>query len=246
MTNKRTGLLGIALVLALVLLLLAPAAAHHKSGHENGGGPEASETGMTEDNDTNDNDTPNNVEDEGDNAHPSGNDRSIEHGHSGNQGSSTSDPDDDTRGPERTNGGVDKADGPGGADLADQDGNNGCGNDDDFEDDNEGWCSKRQTNTPNTPEVPPTIPENPDTPNIKDDDDRTKPKADRPIRDEVLTLNITPDGPGETAALAPRSARSSTTLPMTGSGVAPFLLAAIGLIVVGMAMVSLRRGGSRA
>ena len=31
-------------------------------------------------------------------------------------------------------------DGSGGVDKLDQDGNNGCGNDDDFEDDNEGWC----------------------------------------------------------------------------------------------------------
>src|SRR5687767_9756800 len=47
----------------------------------------------TEDTDTNDG-TENNVSDDGDNAHPSGNDRSIESGGSGNQGSSTSSPDD--------------------------------------------------------------------------------------------------------------------------------------------------------
>ncbi|MBW3659674.1 MAG: hypothetical protein KY457_13620 [Actinobacteria bacterium] len=96
----------------------------------------------TEDNDTNDGDTPNNVADDGDNAHPSGQDRSVEHGQSGNQGNAQSDPDDDGRGPDRSNGGVDQPNGEGGVDKADQDGNNGCGNDDDFEDDNEGWCGR--------------------------------------------------------------------------------------------------------
>jgi hypothetical protein len=88
----------------------------------------------TEDDDTNDGGTPNNVADDGDNRHPSGKDRSVEHGGSGNQGKSASDPDG------MTNGGADKPNGPGGIDKADQDGNNGCGNDDDFEDDNNGNC----------------------------------------------------------------------------------------------------------
>jgi len=79
--------------------------------------------------------------DEGDNEHPSGKDRSIEHGKSTAQGKAKSDPDDDTRGPERSNNGPDKQPkGAGGVDKEDQDNNNGCGNDDDFEDDNEGWC----------------------------------------------------------------------------------------------------------
>lgn len=79
--------------------------------------------------------------DEGDNAHPSGKDRSVEHGGSVTQGKAASDPDDDSRGPERTNNGPDKQiDGAGGVDREDQDNNNGCGNDDDFEDDNEGLC----------------------------------------------------------------------------------------------------------
>ena len=98
---------------------------------------------VTEDGDTNDGGTANNVVDDGDNRHPSGKDRSVEHGGSGNQGAAQHDPDDDGRGPDRSNGGIDQPDGPGGEDLADQDGNNGCGNDDDFEDDNEGWCGKR-------------------------------------------------------------------------------------------------------
>ena len=99
-------------------------------------------TSKTEDNDSNDGNTANNISDEGDNKHPSGKDRSVEKGKSGNQGNSKSDPDDDGHGPDRSNGGPDKPDGSGGVDKADQDGNNGCGNDDDFEDDNEGWCGK--------------------------------------------------------------------------------------------------------
>ena len=109
------------------------------------------ETTYTEDNDTNDGGTGEDVADDGDNYHPSGKDRSVESGSSTanpNQGKSESDPDDDGRGPDRTNGGYDKPNGTGGLDKADQDGNNGCGNDDDFEDDNEGWCGKRPEPAP--------------------------------------------------------------------------------------------------
>jgi|GEM_PF-2060949 len=86
--------------------------------------------------------------DAGDNRHPSGKDRSVENGGSGNQGKSESNPD-DSKGPMRYEGvqGDDKPGGPGGTDLADQDGNNGCGNDDDFNDDNNGWCGRpKKTN----------------------------------------------------------------------------------------------------
>jgi hypothetical protein len=77
------------------------------------------------------------VADAGDNRHPSGKDRSVENGGSGNQGNSSSDPDGND------NGGADKPNGSGGTDKADQDGNNGCGNDDDFEDDNNGNCGPK-------------------------------------------------------------------------------------------------------
>ena len=148
MTKTRAALLGIAAPLAFALLLLvaAPGAAHHKSAHSKGKGKGKNHKAgarLTEDNDTNDNGTRNNIVDGGDNRHPSGKDKSVENGGSGNQGNSSSDPDDDGRGPDRSNGGADKPDGPGGVDLADQDGNNGCGNDDDFEDDNEGWCGHK-------------------------------------------------------------------------------------------------------
>lgn len=143
-------------IIASLVVAVAPAWAHHKDGHDNGGGHSSSErdgdgdadsdsdTAYTEDNDTNDGNTPNNVPDEGDNQHPSGKDRSVENGGSGTQGKSESNPD-DTNGPRRCEGqcgSPDKPNGMGGEDLADQDGNNGCGNDDDFDDDNNGWCGK--------------------------------------------------------------------------------------------------------
>ena len=81
--------------------------------------------------------------DSGDNLHPSGKDRSVEPGRSLTQGKSKSDPDDNNKGPERSNGKSDKPGSVGGLDKLDQDGNNGCGKDDDFEDDNEGWCGQK-------------------------------------------------------------------------------------------------------
>jgi len=118
---------------------------HGKNSDHDGDADADSNTAYTEDNDTNDGGTPNNVSDDGDNRHPSGKDRSVENGKSGNQGKSESNPD-DSKGPMRYEGaqGDDKPNGPGGTDLADQDGNNGCGNDDDFDDDNNGWCGKPQ------------------------------------------------------------------------------------------------------
>ena len=157
------ALLSALTVLALLLLMAAPAGAAHNESHDksktkeerqadtdsdseesdhDGDADGDSDTEYTEDNDTNDGDAED-VADDDDNRHPSGKDRSVESGDptsNPNQGKAESDPDDDTRGPDRTNGGPDKPNGSGGFDLADQDGNNGCGNDDDFEDDNEGWC----------------------------------------------------------------------------------------------------------
>jgi hypothetical protein len=117
---KRVGILAITVALALGLLAL-PASAHHLEQN-------CPEVGVD------------------DNMHPSGKDRSCESGGSGTQGKASSDPDDNGKGPERTNGRSDKLNGNGGVDHADQDGNTGCGNDDDFEDDNEGWCGKKRRN----------------------------------------------------------------------------------------------------
>ena len=166
---RRTSSLSIfAALFALIMAFWAPAAlAHHKDDHNNGGknsvardgdgdADSDSNTAYTEDNDTNDDSTPNNVSDDGDNAHPSGKDRSVENGGSGNQGKSESHPD-DSKGPMRYEGelGADKPNGPGGTDLADQDGNNGCGNDDDFDDDNNGWCGKPKDRVKDSKTPPP-------------------------------------------------------------------------------------------
>lgn len=136
-TIWRAVIFGVAVTLGVTVMGGVASAAPST---ERGKGSDQTIT-VTEDNDTNDN-TRNNVADDGDNAHPSGKDRSVEHGGSGNQGKASHDPDDDGHGPDRSNGGADHPGADGGVDLADQDGNNGCGNDDDFEDDNEGWCGK--------------------------------------------------------------------------------------------------------
>ena len=218
------------LTAAALVSLAAPALAHHKPDHQ-GGPSNASQAGgtvVTEDNDIDG--FPNTPDPAGDtdNQHPSGKDRSSESGGSGNQGKSGSDPDGNT------NGGADKPGGTGGVDQLDQDGNNGCGNDDDFEDDNEGHCSGAPV--PPTTDKPPT---KPTPPGKVDDDDVTHPKPERTIPDEVLGL--TPDGGLPEVAVAAPAADRPSTLPMTGSSVATVLLAGLGLIVLGSSMVMVRR-----
>jgi len=131
--------MGVLLIMAYGWATPAAAVGNHGSSGPGRPPPRGPAHGPTENNDHNDNGTPNNVPDAGDNRHPSGNDRSVEHGQSGNQGNTHADPDG------AANGGVDQPDGAGGVDLADQDGNNGCGNDDDFEDDNKGRCGRQAT-----------------------------------------------------------------------------------------------------
>ncbi|HJR44721.1 MAG TPA: hypothetical protein VJ927_03895 [Actinomycetota bacterium] len=128
-----------------------PQETNHGAGADNDGDADSDPNTAHEDDHT--------TADEGDNAHPSGKDRSVENGGSGNQGRSESNPD-DSKGPMRYEGtqGDDKPAGPGGTDLADQDGNNGCGNDDDFDDDNNGWCGKPVRTT--TPPTPPQVDDN--------------------------------------------------------------------------------------
>ncbi|MFY9588232.1 MAG: hypothetical protein WAT66_12335 [Actinomycetota bacterium] len=67
------------------------------------------------------------------------------------QGHAPSDPD------FNGNGGIDKPGQTGGF-SADRDGNNGCGNDDDREDDNNGWCGKRPKEVSEQPPSPPSGP----------------------------------------------------------------------------------------
>ncbi len=159
-----TVMTAVAALMAL-MLLATPALAHHRDDHtqgpseretgadqsnagddedaddSKGSKPSSSEETTTEDNDDDGVSNTPDPEGDADNKHPSGKDKHAEAGGSGNQGKATSDhPDDDGRGPDRSNGGVDQPGGSGGVDQLDQDGNNGCGNDDDFEDDNEGLC----------------------------------------------------------------------------------------------------------
>lgn len=135
------------LVGAMALLSLMALPAHAKMDHDGDADSDES-TSYTEETDTNDG-SDGSVDETTDNMHPSGKDRSVEPGKSGNQGKSESNPD-DSKGPMRYEGdlGDDKPQGPGGEDLADQDGNNGCGNDDDFDDDNNGWCGKPRSTEP--------------------------------------------------------------------------------------------------
>ena len=166
--KKPNGLLISGLISALASLAIvavAPGLAgpdnagnDRKAGYEeNSSTPQETNQGKGADNDGDADSDPNTAyeddhttADSGDNAHPSGKDRSVENGGSGNQGKAESNPD-DSKGPMRYEGtqGDDKPAGPGGTDLDDQDGNNGCGQDDDFNDDNNGWCGKpRSTSTP--------------------------------------------------------------------------------------------------
>ncbi len=269
-------------VMTLVLLVVAaPSWAHHKAGHSQGGGKASSAgkpasagkssgggggstsgSGYTEDNDTNDNNTPNNVADAGDNAHPSGKDKSVEPGNSGNQGNSSSDPDDDGRGPDRSNGGPDKPNGSGGVDLADQDGNNGCGNDDDFEDDNEGWCGKPKDATPKGKGPEDKAPEDEvgSDDEVAQDDEVLERVFTRVVGlfdldakgdDSVLGKDITRTAQSDVEAAdeittddssqalareatAPEADDETGTLPFTGASVMTFVLIGVGLVIAGL------------
>jgi hypothetical protein len=278
-TRRPTGsyLTAILSVIALVALMATPALAHHNDGHDNGPGSSNdrsdstasdhdgdadsdSNTAYTEDNDTNDGGTPNNVADEGDNAHPSGKDRSVEHGGSNNQGKSESNPD-DSKGPMRYEGalGDDKPNGPGGTDLADQDGNNGCGNDDDFDDDNNGWCGKPKTTTPAPApsvapvpsvapavEVAPAAVEGKVCPKDTDFAGRPMERFEDCNDDDVLGVLIqkaTPKvlgGPPVQVASAGTSAAKGAVLPFTGGDVTIFLALGLALIAIGALTLKVR------
>jgi hypothetical protein len=206
----------------------------------NGGIPKSDNDGdgnsnpgqITEDNDQTDEHNPpvgNNIVDDGDNAHPSGKDRSVEHD-SGNQGNSESNPD-DTNGPQRCEGSCgdpDKPDGWGGEDLNDQDGNNGCGNDDDFDDDNNGNCGN-QEGPPSPPPPPPPPPED----NVGGGGDVIlpnvifrHPKPDTIVRGKQIVFHPRP----------PLQAQ----LPLTGVALAPLLVLGLGLVTGGAALSAIR------
>ena len=246
----------ITLLLALIaslVLAVAPAWAHHKDGHDNGGG-QSSGQGNEDDDGIPDDNT--------DNQHPSGNDRETNDGPTDDeQGSSSSDPDDDGRGPDRSNGGPDKNGGTGGENLEDQDGNNGCGNDDDFEDDNEGWCGKPPTQVQGTQQTSDektceeimgsreacdddvlgshdekTCVELMGSEEACDEDDDALGGVIRreanPTGDDVLGVRFgATTAPGAPAVAAETVASPGEVLPFTGAGLVPF--AAFGLALIG-------------
>ncbi len=249
----------ISAIFALMVLTIVPAYAHHKDGHDNGGGKNES-TEQTSDHDGDADSDPNTAQEDShadepdatpsDNRHPSGKDRSGESGGSGNQGKAESNPD-DSKGPMRYEGGLgdDKPGGPGGTDRDDQDGNNGCGNDDDFDDDNNGHCGK---------------PADQPTPNTDDDEDEvigeviTGPcDKDGDMANGVQACDsaIQPSRPDEvdsergSEVLGIRAVRAAgravvggvrathavmaSALPFTGGAVTPYLLVGFALILSG-------------
>jgi hypothetical protein len=243
-TSKITAVAALALLMGLFLAM--PASAHHRANHSGGSGADTRElpasvsekgakandaasdkdgdadsdasTAFTEDTDSDG--VANNIADEGDNAHPSGKDRSVENGSSGNQGKAESKPDQNGKGPERDNRGTDKANGPGGADIHDQDGNNGCGNDDDFDDDNEGWCGGKNKGDNPPKDNPPK--DNPP----KDNPPKDNPPKDNPPKDNPP--GNTPPGSTPPGSTPPGSTPPSTTV--VGS-TTPATEAVLGVIV---------------
>lgn len=176
--------------------------------------------------------------DEGDNRHPSGRDRSEEHGKSGTQGKAKSDPDGDSN----ASGGLsgeDKQGFDGGVDKGDQDNNNGCGNDDDFEDDNNGRCLGKAglalgpTVTPAPTAVPTAMP----TPTVTVVPTSTPAPTPTPTSAPAPTPTSTPATSGQVL---------SGSLPPTGKlseGVA-VVLQALGLGIIGVVLL-LKAGGWR-
>ncbi|HYH28241.1 MAG TPA: hypothetical protein VEA19_05650 [Actinomycetota bacterium] len=225
MTKRlAAGILG----LTAALLLVAPASAGHKASH----GGSQTPASVTEDDDSDG--VKNNIPDDGDNAHPSGKDRSVEHGGSRDQGSSKSEPDQDGKGPERDTKGTDKPGGTGGADIYDQDGNNGCGNDDDFDDDNEGHCRRNRGSVPGDP-VLPTLP--------KQDPPALNPPS--VIPPEVLGGTLRRPGAqvlGITISREGAAARVEA-LAFTGGEVEALLAGALLLLITGATLLVLTRRG---
>ena len=266
MARRFTSVFAVmAALFALLLMVSAPALAHHNDGHDggkstsdernrtgdkDGDADSDSNTAYTEDNDNDG--VKNNVSDDDDTAHPSGKDRSTENGGSGNQGKSESTPDQDGHGPERDFEGTDKPNGAGGVDKEDQDGNNGCGNDDDFEDDNEGWCGQKPKKSKT--EVKAAKTEKPC------DADHTM-KGVQPCEDDEVAAaaDMLPAAPSETvlglrvaqkpavkaAKIAPAQVRGARVrggvLPFTGASIAVFLFIALGLVTAGYLMLKARR-----
>ena len=253
----------LAAVFALLLATAIPAVAHHKGGHENGTARTSDERSKVGSDSTS---TP---DDNDDNFHPSGKDRETNNGSTDDeQGKSGSTPDQDGHGPERDYNGTDKPGEAGGMDTDDQDGNNGCGNDDDFEDDNEGWCGNKPGKDDEVESDDQEEPCDADSDmsngvQLCDDDEVIAPVdgtdtdddgdddlvegdvevAEQPAEpdDDVLGLRVNGDR-GLTVAPAVRGARvRGGVLPFTGGDVLGFVFLALGLVAAGYLMLRTRR-----
>ena len=246
-----TGIVTVlAAVFALLLAVTVPAQAHHKTGHDKGTALAQDEAGSSSASSTDDDD---------DNAHPSGKDRETNDGAADDeQGKSDSEPDDDGHGPERDYNGTDKTGGPGGVDTEDQDGNNGCGNDDDFEDDNEGWCGQKPKPSKDDEVAGTTEDKCVDDDTMAageecdeeiaggtlDDDAAVDDlvQGDLPEAD-VLGLRVAAAG-AKRPAVSPlvRGARTEgAVLPFTGGDPWGFVFLALGLVAAGYLMLRMRR-----
>lgn len=131
--------------------------------------------------------------------------------------------------------GLEETQGPGGVDLEDQDPNNGCGNDDDFEDDNEGRCSGRRPN----PSPPPSPSPSPTPPIVCRN---CPPPPDCP-EGSTMTENgsclIPP-------VIIERCVEDCAVLPETGSSINPYLALAGALISGGgLSWIVERKSGKR-
>lgn len=235
--NKRTSSVTLVLAILAVLALMLPAAAAPKEGSTEDHGKSGQVQASDHDGDA-DSDPATAAEDGheaepdatlSDNQHPSGKDRSAENGNSGNQGKAESHPD-DSKGPERYEGelGADKPGGAGGTDLEDQDGNNGCGNDDDFNDDNNGYCGGNKAEETggvdeDEGDVPEILPEQRDA-------------------NEVLSNTYRNGRSGSPAQAVSPTSMSGGTLPFTGANVVPISL--MGLLMVGLGFLLVRRSGA--
>ncbi|MEX2393211.1 MAG: hypothetical protein WD826_01905, partial [Actinomycetota bacterium] len=190
--------------------------------------------------------------DDGDNMHPSGNDKSVEPGGSYPQGNSPSDPDG------MSNGGADKPGGAGGVDLDDQDGNNGCGNDDDFEDDNNGNCGGLKEEAPETETDAEPVEMSPEAQPFALRSIVVIEPAFREVLSARPTVVVEPEGealsatqiePAVAVAGVAEEADSSVAgggtgtglLPLTGSAIEAIVILAVSLMILGSVVLGATR-----
>lgn len=115
-------------------------------------------------------------------------------------------------------------------DLLDQDGNNGCGNDDDFEDDNNGNCGGKADH------------EQAEVLTAEATQSGSGRRVERRGSGEVMA-SVIERSPGAVQAAAPATAPGAAggILPLTGASLATFVLAGLVLIGTGTALVLRQR-----